>query len=101
MKLGLPCGLEGHNQRSPLLQVFFQIAPLSMKGEGPKAVLIEVMLQVRGINPKRLAGIKPLPDLLRIGTGGLSPLELPVLHDHCNTGGAAAVLTLMHKRNIE
>src|ERR1700751_5004926 len=101
MKFGLPGGFQGHNQRSPFFQMIFQIAPLAAKGESPVARLIQVALEVGGVNSMGFAGIKRLLDLLRSGSCGMTLLALPVLQDHRNTGSAAAVLLLLHKRDVQ
>src|SRR5438477_11613415 len=96
MKIGLSCRVQGHDQRPSIFQVLFQVAPLPVKSEGPKAMLIQVVLDLGGVDPVCFAGIERLLDLLRICAGTtLALLALPVLQDHRNAGSAAAVFSLL------
>ena len=80
-----------------------QVVALSRESKGLKAVLPEVMLQVRSMDAMAFAGIKRALDLQGVCAriNRLALLRAPVLHHHGDAGGAAAIFFLPDERNVK
>ncbi len=82
--------------------MLFQIVPGPGKDEDFETLLLEVTFHVRRIDSMRFRRVQRPLDQSRIGAWKFAAgLSLPVLHDHRDTGSAAAVFFLFDEGHVE
>jgi len=95
--------LEAHNQRTPLLQMFFKIRPTPIQKEHLESRAVEIIFHVRSEDAPRFARIELLLDC-----GGVRALSVdwhampaPILQDHGDGRGSAAILALFDEWYVQ
>src|SRR5690242_6941288 len=96
-------GLQADDQRPSIRQMVLQIVPDSGEGKHAKARFRKISFHVGGKNTAGLPRIELLLNLGHIGARGryIRAVSAPVLQEHRNGGGAAAILSLFDERHFE
>ena len=83
--------------------MLFQVRLASFECKSLVSVLLEVVLEIAGVNSVGWPGVEYSLDLrcVRICVKRSALLALPELHHHRNTGSTAAILFLLDKGNVQ
>ena len=96
-------GLETHNQRTSLFEMLLKFRPISVEGENLEAGGFQIISHVGGEDATGLARIELLLNRCRIGALRVDAhaMSVPILHEHGNRRGPAAVFGLLYEGHVE
>src|SRR5690242_9670188 len=99
----LAAGLKADDQRPSIRQMVSQIVPDAGDGKHAKARFRKIPFHVGGENAAGLPRIELMLNLGHIGARGryIRAVSAPVLQEHRNRGGAAAIFSLLDERDFE
>src|SRR5215813_9846117 len=81
--------------------MMLKIAPRTGEHEGPKAVLLKVLLHRGGVDAVGVASVQGTLDGGGVGNWRAARLHGPILHDHSNAGRTTTFGWLPDVRDVE